>query len=139
MAKRCHLSSHLISAQANVLAEMASGGFIDIFDGRQPASPDDEITTQNFMAQFNLEVPAFLPAVDGRIELVAVKPTATVRAGDLTWARIFAADHTTALMDISVASGDANMNFEKTKDVQAGTWLVIGEFFHTIAPRSPGY
>lgn len=46
MTKNTRLSTLVVNAQADALAALAAGGFLDMYDGVQPKSADDPVTTQ---------------------------------------------------------------------------------------------
>lgn len=99
-----HVSAEGRNAQLNALLELASGAYITISTGVQPASPEDG-STGEVLAELALNSPAFNPASDGAADLNVSTPIAGVAAGDgvATWARIWDFNGT-PLMDGNVGT-----------------------------------
>jgi hypothetical protein len=104
------LTNASASAEADALTALLDGGFLDIYDGTQPATADTAITTQVLLASLALANPAFQPAVNGVAASNAITPEADAPAtGTATWYRFYKADHTTPVQDGSVGTMDANL------------------------------
>jgi hypothetical protein len=65
MAKNTQLTNLAVNTEADALAALCNGGFMDIYDGTQPATGDTAITTQNKLASCALNATAFGAAVAG--------------------------------------------------------------------------
>jgi hypothetical protein len=74
MAKNTKLANIVIDAQAEVLASLLKDGFIDIYDGSQPDSPETEVGTRKMCVSLKLGSPAFMPSVKGLISANPIAP-----------------------------------------------------------------
>jgi len=89
------MSNAAVNAEADALAEQASGGYMRWYDGIQPATSDTAITTQNVVAELRFGTPAFGPAVAGIITATPITPDPAAPGGEAAWFRNFAADGVT--------------------------------------------
>lgn len=147
MARDTRLSTLVVNAQADALAKLADGGFVDIYDGERPKSADDPVTSQKLGVSLQLGSPAFLPAVNGDIS--ANPMTVGISVAELqkaTWARITRADHKSTLFDVSVgmrrknAPGNepiANLILPNTHIVE-NIPVSCSSFIHSVAKSTPG-
>lgn len=93
MAIRYSIATAILAANA-VVDRLDAGGTIEIYDGAQPATADDAITTQTLLVEFDIPSPGFGPATDvvGQtyVEAVgaAIASADPVAAGTATWARV---------------------------------------------------
>ena len=136
MAKNSQLSNLTVNAECNALAELLNGGFIDLMDGPQPDAADLPITTQTLGVTLTFGDPAFRPAVAGVLVSNPIQPGVAVANVAPTWARMYKADHKTAVLDISVGTEDANLiipvpNLEKGVTLSAS-------YSHVIAKSAAG-
>jgi hypothetical protein len=114
--------SHLAAnAAADAVCALASGGFLDIYDGAQPATANTAVTSQVLLATMPLPTPAFGAAVNGvaTANAIASNPSATA-TGTAAWCRVTKADHTTVLFDGSVGTTGCNLNLGSTSIVATG-------------------
>ncbi len=138
MAKNTRLADIAINAQANVFADMLRSGFIDIYDGDQPESPEVEVGTRKLAVSLRLGAPAFMPAVKGVLSANPIQSAKIV--ADVTkakWARLYQADHATAMMDVSVGTKEANIIVPTTFMV-TGVTMSISSFMHSVAKSTSG-
>lgn len=120
------------NAAANAIAAQANAGFLDIYDGAQPAA-GAAVTTQNKLARFTLSNPAFASAVNG---VCAQNAWASVTillssgvggVGPAAWSRLLKTDGTTILYDGSVGVGAGfNLSISNTLLVQNATLSISG-------------
>lgn len=138
MAKNTKLADEVVNAQANVLGEMLSDGFIDIYDGAQPESANDSISKQTLCVSLRFGTPAFGPAQKGIISANTIASgVAVATVSNATWARVFRADHKTKVMDVSVGTKDANIILPTTNIVR-GVTVQCSSFLHTVAKTTQG-
>lgn len=141
MPKSTRLSDIVVNTQADALAALLKSGFIDIYDGKQPESADEPVTTQRRCVSLQLGAPAFLPSVRGVIEANPIASGITEADAEprVTWARCFKADHKTAVMDVSVGEkeGSANLVLPTTRLVR-GVTVTISSFVHSVAKSTTG-
>lgn len=132
MTKVTRLSTLAANVEADAFARLMDGGFIDIFDGRQPSSADEPLSGQRRGVTLSFGSPAFGAAVFGVITASKITPgTAIVSLNPATWARIYRADHKTAVMDVSVGTKDAVIILPST-NLPQGITVTCSFFEHTV-------
>lgn len=110
--KLAHVGSQ---AAADALVALLNGGFLDIYDGAQPATPNTAISTQNRLASLTYANPAFGASVNGVATANAIGTDTDADAtGTAAWFRAFKSDHTTAVLDGSVGVGTFDVNIDST-------------------------
>lgn len=111
MALQPRLTNLGANAEVDALAALLNGGFLDIYDGTQPATADTAISGQNRLASLAFGNPAFAAASGG---VAAANPissdTDNDATGTATWFRCWKSDHTTPVLDGSVGTSGANLN-----------------------------
>lgn len=137
MSKNTQLTTLAVNTEADAFAALMNDGYLDIYDGSQPANGDVAISGQTLGVSIRFGAPAFLPAVAG---LIAANPmTPGVIAASInpaTWGRVYRSDHVTPVMDVSVGTSDANVVLPTTNLV-AGVTVTVGSFTHTVAKSTP--
>lgn len=132
MASNLRMSEAAVNAEADALAALVDNGFLRIYDGTQPASPDVPVTTQVLLAELRLGIPAFAAASNGII--VANPITSDISAdasGTASWFRVFGADGTSPVWDGSVGLAGCNLNLTSV-DISAGDDVQVLSLVHTI-------
>lgn len=110
MALNQRLAVALQNLMANQLSSLiGASGFLDIYDGTQPANPDTAVTTQVKLAHLALSATAFANAASGAAAANAISSAAALATSTATWARFTKSDGT-AVMDCSVGTSGANIN-----------------------------
>jgi hypothetical protein len=128
MALTPKLSNAAASAECNALAALLDGGFLDIYDGVQPATADTSITTQNLLASLQFATPAFGAAVNGVAISDVITPDASADAsGTASWYRCFSSDHTTVVQDGSIGTSGANLNLNSVA-ISIGAEVALDSF-----------
>jgi hypothetical protein len=129
----------LPTATRNALADLiddlinggASGGLIRIYDGTQPASANDAITTQTLLAELTFGDPAFGAASVGVITANSITGDSSANAtGTATWARIVDSNGTT-IFDCDVGTSGATINLNSVSLV-TGAPVSITSFTITV-------
>lgn len=137
MAKNTKLADVVVNAQGEALATLLKGGFIDIYDGVQPASADVP-TSSRLCVTLQFGSPAFNPAQKGVLSANPIKSGVAVGdAEPATWARLFQEDHKTVVMDVSVGTRDANIILPTARIVK-GVTVTCSSFQHSIAKSTAG-
>ena len=136
MAKNTQLSNQTVNAECNALAELLNGEFIDILDGRQPDAADLPITTKRLGVTLTFGNPAFRPAVAGVLVSNPIQPGVAVANVAPTWARLYRADHKTAVLDISVGIKDSNLIIQ-VPHLEKGVTL-SASYSHVISKSAAG-
>ncbi|SRR6266478_3112534 len=139
MSLNTRLSDLVVNIQADALAVLLNNGYIRIYDGAQPASADDPITTQNKLAELRFSSPAFGAAVGGVIIGNPFTPDNDAAAtGIASWFRTFKADGVTAMFDGSAGRnqtpsiGDVyNMNLDVV-NIQQHAHIMLTPLVHAV-------
>lgn len=96
------VSALAASIQADAVAAMLDGGYLDIYGGDQPDTPEIPADRRT-LATLRFGSTAFAEAVEG---LAMSGPLSADRdaagGGRATWARGYAADHRTVVVDLKV-------------------------------------
>lgn len=138
MAKNTQLTMLAVDTEADAFAKLMDGGFIDIYGGDQPKNADMPVNGQTMSVSLSLSNPAFLPADAG---VITANPIGSGIIGasvdKAQWARVYRADHQTAVMDVSVGTRDANIILPTTQLV-AGILVTCSSFKHVVAKSTSG-
>jgi hypothetical protein len=117
MANNFKVSIASRKAELDALRVLLDGGFLDILDGSQPATPDTAITSQVRGARLTLGNPAFAAASNvGDVARIVANAITSDSDADATitatWFRAYKTDGTTAVCDgtVGTASADAIIN-----------------------------
>lgn len=133
MAKNTQLANASVSAEADALGALMNSGFMDIFDGTQPATADTATSGQNLLATIGFNATAFPAANNG---VLTANPMTACTAANFsnvaTWARIFRTNHTTVVMDVTVGTANTNVILNSA-NIQANAQVSISSFVHTVA------
>lgn len=133
MALAPRLANLAANAAADAACALANAGFLDIYDGTQPATADTAITSQVKLAHLTLASPAFGAAVAGVATANAVGSDVSADAtGTANWFRAYKSDGTTAVFDGSVGTSGANLNLSSVA-ITAGGTVAITSFTYTQA------
>jgi hypothetical protein len=119
------------NAQANALATQASNGYIRIYSGTRPATPETAISGNTLLAELRFGATAFGAASNGTITANAIVAEDAATAGTASWARILASDGTTALWDDEVGTATTNIQLP-TVTIGAGVQVSITSLTHTV-------
>lgn len=140
MALNTQLSNLAVNTEANALAALLNGGYIDIYDGVQPATADTALSGNNLLVTLNLSLTAFGSSSGGVITANTISPGVCALTGTATFFRAYKSDHTTAVMDgtVGVVIGQANLILSTTA-LTSGTTVNVTSFTHTVAKSTSGY
>lgn len=138
MAKNTQLTNLAVNAEADALSDLLDHGWIDILDGTQPANAATAITTQNVLVSLRLNTTFSGAASAGVLTANAITSGTAIATGTATWCRIYQTDHTTTVMDGSVATSDANV-VVPTTSIVSGQEVTCSSFTHTVAKSTSGY
>jgi len=113
------------NAAADAVCALVNSGFLDVYDGTQPATADTAITTQVKLAGLTFAATAFGAAVAGVATANAIGADASADAtGTATWFRAYQSDHTSAVFDGSAGTSGCNLNLSSASIVASGTVTV---------------
>jgi len=100
------------------------GGFIELYTGSQPASPDVAVTTQVLIAKLQLSSPAFTNAAAGTKTANMIPSAVAVASGAPTWFRAYQSDSSTAVDDGSAGISGCDMTLNDADFVLGGAVTV---------------
>lgn len=110
MALNPKFTNLAVNTKVDAQAVLLNGGFLDIYDGTQPATADTAISTQVKLARLTFGNPAFGAGVAGVATANAIAQDAAADAtGTASWFRALKSDGT-AVLDGSVGASGANLN-----------------------------
>jgi hypothetical protein len=133
--KQTILAEDVVNEQVAIIARLLDDGFIDVYTGTQPDQPEDPVTTQTLLVSNRLS--GFSSPKNGIIFALPITDAIAIATGDAAWARCFAADHRTAVIDISVGAKDANVTVTSTR-IERGSVVEILEWEHCVPRTTPG-
>lgn len=100
------------NTELNAMTPDFDAGFLRLYTGAQPASPDVALAgTHTMLAELVFQNPGFQAAASGVVvsqdfEAPVLAHGTAVASGLATWWRCFKTDGTTALLDGTIAEGD---------------------------------
>ena len=103
------ISTEAANAELAALLALLDGGFMDLFDGVQPASVDTP-PSGTLLASLSLGSPAYNAPVNGAADLAAPAAGVGIATGSATWLRLYKSDHASPLHDGSVGTSGSNLN-----------------------------
>jgi hypothetical protein len=129
MALTQKFSTAAVNAKADAQAALLNNGFIDVYDGTQPATPNTAVTTQVRLARLTYGAPAYAAAVEGvaTARPITQDPSAAA-TGTASWSRYRQSDGT-AVLDGSVGTSGCNLNLNTVAVVQGAAVSVTA---HTL-------
>jgi hypothetical protein len=135
MALNPQLAAGTVNAMADALSVLLDNGYLRIYDGVQPATADDAITTQVLLAELRFNADAFPSAIDGVLTANLITADASANAsGTASWARLLKSNGSTVVMDGTVGTSDANVIITTTTIV-AGNNVAVSQLVITV-PKS---
>jgi hypothetical protein len=120
MALTTQISAAARNAMIDALAALLNGGYLDIYDGTQPAGPGTAITSQVKLARLTLAATAFGASASGVATANAVTGANALATGTATWFRALKTDGTTAVLDGSVGTAGCNLNLSTASIISGG-------------------
>lgn len=137
MAGKVRISDRAASAAADAMAGLLNGGWLDIYEGKQPKACTDAVPSESrLLASVQLGFPAFRSASNGEAEANPMSADLDVaQTGRPQWFRLTMSDHKTAVQDgnVAAAKGEASMQIRSLLLSQHSEFLVEG--FTLVMPR----
>lgn len=133
--KNTNLSEHTTNHQAQIIRELLTDGWCDIYAGVQPDSPETPPAADNLLL-VTLRFGTFTTPKAGTIHALPITAGVAVNSGTPTWARLSNQDRSIVALDISAGLHDANMVFGEAID--RGRTVTCRSYEHEVAKRSPG-
>ncbi len=119
------LNTHLSIASWNLALDSAlnvlNGGFLQIYTGTQPATPDTALSGNTLLATLSLSGTAFSSASAGTKTANAIVSGTAVATGTATFARAFKSDDSTAVIDGSVGTSGTDFILNDVNITTGGT------------------
>jgi predicted amidohydrolase YtcJ len=110
MALNPKFTNLAVNTKADAQSALLNTGYLRIYDGTQPATADTAIGAQVLLAELVLNGTFAPAAVAGVATANAITQDASANAtGTASWFRLFQSNGTTAVMDGSVGTADANL------------------------------
>lgn len=131
MSNIANLSDAAANAEANALAPLLNGGFIELYTGAQPANANTALSGNTLLATLTFGNPAFGAAAASVITANAIASGTAVATGTATFARLYKSDGSTVVMDCTVGTTGAAINLNTTSIVTGGL-VSITSFTHTV-------
>jgi hypothetical protein len=127
-----NLNTSLVAAQAQAvaMAPLPNNGFMDVYPGTQPATPE---TAPGVTALATFALPATFAAstVNGVITANVITPVTIANTGTAVWFRVWESDHTTPLFDGLVGTSGSDMNLNAVSLVACAS-LSVSSFTYTV-------
>jgi hypothetical protein len=136
MPRNATLTNAVRSLMALAIDQEFDNGYLRIYTGAQPANPGVALSGQTLLAELRFAATAAASESNGVITFAALTPEdAALATGTATWFRALRSDGTTAIMDGSVDTADANLILATTSIV-ANAEVDVTSFSVTVAQSS---
>jgi len=135
MALNTQVADATVNAQANALAALCNSGPIKLYDGTQPATADTALSGNTLGVTLTFGATAFPTAVSGLLTANAITSGTAVAGITPTFARIFKADGTTVVMDVSAGASGCNLTIGA---FTAGTIVSATALTHDVRNSTSG-
>jgi hypothetical protein len=110
MALNPKFTNLAVNTKVDAQAALLNSGILRIYDGTQPATADTAIGAQVLLAELTFNATAFGAGSAGVATANAITQDSSANAtGTATWFRAFQSNGTTAVLDGSVGTSDANL------------------------------
>jgi hypothetical protein len=123
-------NSHLSLAGWNLALDAAlntlNSGFLDLYDGAQPATPDVAVSAQVKLAHMPLGATAFGASASGVKTANAITNGTGLAVSTATWFRAYKSDGTTAVIDGSAGTAATDLVLNDAAITVGGTVQVTG-------------
>jgi hypothetical protein len=129
------LSNGVVNKQCSIVADLLHDGFMDFYDGIQPSGPETTLDDQVYFG--SVRFTGFTEPSGGVMHAFEITDGVSIESGTITWARLFRADHRTAVMDMSVGERDANI-IVRSSTVERGATIQCASFEYEVPKSSPG-
>lgn len=127
-----NLSNTAANAEAVAVAALFNNGYLRIYSGTKPATPDTALSSNTLLAECRFGATAFGAPSAGVLTANAITgDTSADATGTATFYRCFESDGTTVLCDGTVGTSGSDCNINTTSLV-AGATIAINSFTHTV-------
>lgn len=119
------------NTELDAMTALLNGGFIKLYTGSQPASPESA-ATGTLLSTLEFSNPAFSSAANGTATANAITEDMSAAAtGNAGWFRCFKSDGVTAVLDGSVGTSGADINLNSTS-IQIHAQVSLSSFSITL-------
>lgn len=119
------------NAELDTLTTLLDGGFLKIYSGSQPASPESD-AVGDLLATLEFNSPSFAAADNGTaIANPIVEDSDAAATGSAGWFRCFKSDGVTAILDGTIDTSGADINLNSTA-IQIHTAVSLSAFSITL-------
>lgn len=132
MARKTTMSTLAVNIQANAIANLLDGGFVDVLTGPQPEFSDDPLTTQKVLVSMRFGSPAFRQAEDGVIVANPITSGVGVRDGRPEFFRTYRPDHQTSVFDGSAGREKDNNMILPAATIAEGVTVGCSGLTHVV-------
>ena len=137
MALNTQVANVAAAAEANAFAALLNSGFIDIYDGAQPANADTALGAQVKLVRLTFGATAFGTSTTGALTANAITSGTASATGTAAWFRCLKTDGTTVVMDGTVGMTAANLILP-TVAISSGVTVSCSSFAHTVNKATAG-
>lgn len=131
MALNTQLAFNTADVANNAIAPLLNSGFLDIYDGAQPANADTAVAAQVKLARLTFGATAFGASASGVITANAITSGTILATSTAAWCRLLKTDGTTVVMDGTVGTAGANVTVNSAAFVINATAAVTACTFTT--------
>lgn len=131
MANNPHLGDTSANAAVNAITALCNSGFLQIYDGSQPANCNTAVGVQTLLAKLTFGNPAFGAAAAGVATANAIGSATASATSTATWFRVFKSDDTTAVFDGSVGTSGCDLNLNSTA-ISSGATVSVSSLTFTL-------
>lgn len=112
-----------------IVSDIGTSGFLDIYDGTKPAGPGTAVTSQNLLAHLALSATAGTVS-NGVLTFNSISNDSSADdTGTASWYRVTKSDGT-AIIDGTVGTSGADLNLNTTSIVAGGP-VAVSSFTYT--------
>jgi hypothetical protein len=126
------LTTAVVEAQAQVIANLLDGAEMRIYSGTQPIDANAGVSMDaTLLATLNFGTPAIASVTNGLITANPLTGGTAVSDGEASWFRIYAADGTTPILDGGVGTTNNNLQLTTTT-ITTGVVIEITSWTHQV-------
>lgn len=130
MPRNFKRTSLAVNAEADAVCKLLDGGYLDLYNGTQPATADSPLNGQVRLARLTFGSPAFAPSFNGVAKSMSIRSDEEAEAnGTATWFRAVSADGHN-VFDGSVGTTDADLMLN-TVNVKQNAIVTISAMTYT--------
>jgi hypothetical protein len=95
----------------NAVAVLCNSGFIEVYSGTRPATPDTALSGNTLLATLTFSATAFGAGSSGVAAANSITSGTAAATGTAAWARVYKSDGVTVVGDCNVGTSGSDMNF----------------------------